>query len=90
MTCCLAAHRSQVIRRPHATNIEGGSSVGGSAAETASVPRRQRYSKHKNPALVTSNIKEAASHSSCPALLPFVRRLKECSDSDAILAKKDG
>ena len=75
---------------PQATTIEGASSAGGSAAGLASMVQRQRRSKHKTPAVVTSNIKEAASHSSCPALLPFIRRPKECSDTDAVLAKKDG
>ncbi len=90
MTCCLAAHRSQDIRVPQATNIEGASSAGGSAAGIASMVQRQRRSKHKTPAVVTSKIKEAASHSSCPTLLPYIRRPKECPDCDAILANKEG
>ncbi len=90
MTCCLAAHRSQDIRVPQATDIEGASSVGGSAAEAASVLKRQRYSKHKTPALVTSNRQEVASHSSSPALVPFIRRPKECSDCDKDLANIQG
>ena len=91
MTCCLAAHRSQDIRVPQAINIEGASSVGGSAAGLASMIQTQRNSKHKTPAVVTSNIKEAPSHSSCPALLPVIRRPNaQCSDCDAIFAKTDG
>ena len=89
ITCCLAAHRSQDIRVPQAINFEGASSAGSSAAEAASVLKRQTYSKPKSPALLTSNIKEAAFHSSCPALLPCIRRPKACSECDAILAKKD-
>jgi len=75
---------------PQAINIDGASSVGGSAAGVACVLKRRRYSKHKDPALVTSNITEAASNSSFLALVPFIRRPKECSDCDANLANKEG
>ena len=90
MTYCLAAHRSQDIRVPQATNIEGASSAGGSAAGLSSVVNGQRNSNHQTPAVVTSNIKEAASHSSCPALVPFIRRPQECSDCDKDLANIEG
>ena len=90
MTCCLAAHRSQDIRVPQAINIEGASSAGGSVAGLASVVKRQRNSKHETPAVVTSNITEAASRSSCPELIPSIRRPKGCSDCDKDLANIEG
>ena len=74
---------------PQASETEGASSADGRAAGVACVSRR-RYSKHTDPALVISNSQEAASHGSFAALLPFIRRPKQCSDSDAKLANKEG
>ncbi|DBA80717.1 TPA: hypothetical protein ACH3X1_007949 [Trebouxia sp. C0004] len=86
---CHGVSKSQDIRVPQATNVEGASGAGSSAAEIACVPK-QRYSKQNDPALVTSIAPEAASHSSSSALVPFIRRPQDCPDCDANFANKKG